>query len=461
MNAGKVDVLVILGGNPVYTAPADLQFADAMDKVPAPRPPQPLRRRDVGAVPLADSRGALPRSLERRARVRRHGLDRPAADRAALRRQVGARAARGDERPARAIRRTTSSASTGSKQRAPATGEPTPEFETAWRRWLHDGVVPDTAFAPTDGHARSAQSTRTSAATGDRAERRPASRSRSATTRRVLDGRFANNGWLQELPKPITKLTWDNAVLVSPATAERLKRRRTRRRSQGGEHGQIVSDVVELQYRGPHGPRRAVPGRRASRRLRHRPPRLRPHARRPRRRPAPASTPTRSAPSDALWFGARRRGRRRPARRYLARLHAVPPPDGRPRHGPRGHARRVRRAIRKSVHEGDETPPQHAHAVSRLQVRGLQVGHGDRPQRLHRLQRLRRRLPGREQHPGRRQGPGAARPRDALAPRRHLLPRPGRATRRPISSRCRACTARTRRARSSARSARPCTATKG
>ena len=36
----------------------------------------------------------------------------------------------------------------------------------------------------------------------------------------MLDGRFANNGWLQELPKPITKLTWDNAVLISPATAD-------------------------------------------------------------------------------------------------------------------------------------------------------------------------------------------------------------------------------------------------
>ena len=52
----------------------------------------------------------------------------------------------------------------------------------------------------------------------------------------VLDGRFANNGWLQELPKPITKLTWDNAVLVSPATAARLQRRRTPRAT-GGEHG--------------------------------------------------------------------------------------------------------------------------------------------------------------------------------------------------------------------------------
>jgi molybdopterin-containing oxidoreductase family iron-sulfur binding subunit len=38
----------------------------------------------------------------------------------------------------------------------------------------------------------------------------------------VFDGRFANNGWLQELPKPNTKLTWDNAAMLSPATAQRL-----------------------------------------------------------------------------------------------------------------------------------------------------------------------------------------------------------------------------------------------
>ena len=38
----------------------------------------------------------------------------------------------------------------------------------------------------------------------------------------VFDGRWANNSWLQELPKPITQLTWDNAALMNPSTASRL-----------------------------------------------------------------------------------------------------------------------------------------------------------------------------------------------------------------------------------------------
>src|SRR5262249_40628282 len=49
-------------------------------------------------------------------------------------------------------------------------------------------------------------------------------------------GRYANNGWLQELPKPLTRLTWDNAALFSPAAAARL--------------GLADGDVVELSYRG-------------------------------------------------------------------------------------------------------------------------------------------------------------------------------------------------------------------
>jgi molybdopterin-containing oxidoreductase family iron-sulfur binding subunit len=60
----------------------------------------------------------------------------------------------------------------------------------------------------------------------------------------IGDGRFANNGWLQELPKPLTKLTWDNAAHLSPATARALGIN-IERTSRG-----MQTDIVELRYRG-------------------------------------------------------------------------------------------------------------------------------------------------------------------------------------------------------------------
>src|SRR5947209_12917798 len=51
----------------------------------------------------------------------------------------------------------------------------------------------------------------------------------------VDDGRYINNGWLQELPDPVTKLTWDNAALMSPAFAKRL----------GVENGDLIQITVE------------------------------------------------------------------------------------------------------------------------------------------------------------------------------------------------------------------------
>lgn len=77
----------------------------------------------------------------------------------------------------------------------------------------------------------------------------------------VYDGRFANNGWLQELPKPINKITWDNVALVSPRTAERLGLNRGNDPDEisGGERGaafinthgtNMTADTVILQYQG-------------------------------------------------------------------------------------------------------------------------------------------------------------------------------------------------------------------
>src|SRR5204863_3236248 len=120
-------------------------------------------------------------------------------------------------------------------------------FEAAWRRWLHDGVVPNTAFGARNVSMSS--SSMTAVASGAPAAANQGFEVVFRNDPCVLDGRFANNGWLQELPKPITKLTWDNAVLVSPKTAELLNVGGYPS-MQGGEHGQIISDEVELRYRG-------------------------------------------------------------------------------------------------------------------------------------------------------------------------------------------------------------------
>jgi len=94
-----------------------------------------------------------------------------------------------------------------------------------WRQSLHDGVVADTAMPavqPPFNLERGQEVVETLYATAKDA--RPASGFdvRFSQSPMLHDGRFANNGWLQELPDPLTKLTWDNAALISPAMAKEL-----------------------------------------------------------------------------------------------------------------------------------------------------------------------------------------------------------------------------------------------
>jgi molybdopterin-containing oxidoreductase family iron-sulfur binding subunit len=93
-----------------------------------------------------------------------------------------------------------------------------PDFEAWWRRSVHDGLIADSAFPSKTFPIKFT------------AISEPAEKPKLHGTLEVLfrpdpavyDGRFANNGWLQELPKPITKLTWDNAAIMSQATAHQL-----------------------------------------------------------------------------------------------------------------------------------------------------------------------------------------------------------------------------------------------
>ena len=97
--------------------------------------------------------------------------------------------------------------------------------EKAWRSALHDGLL-----ASSDRDELSSAKMNLPAVQDAVSKLKPATVSESAIGEvlvapdlKVLDGRYANLGWLQELPDPITKLTWDNAVLVSPALAKRMK----------------------------------------------------------------------------------------------------------------------------------------------------------------------------------------------------------------------------------------------
>ena len=94
-------------------------------------------------------------------------------------------------------------------------------FDTKWRKVLHDGVDDNDGYATARtrlsrnfGSAMSAAFSNASSTSGMEVVIRPDAS--------IFDGRFANNGWLQELPDPMTKITWDNVALMSPATAADL-----------------------------------------------------------------------------------------------------------------------------------------------------------------------------------------------------------------------------------------------
>jgi len=103
-------------------------------------------------------------------------------------------------------------------------------FEEFWRASLNIGVIAGTALPARAFHLILSPSKLefSSSQSGIEISFRP--------DPCIWDGSYANNGWLQELPKPVTKLTWDNAAMISPATADRL--------------GLANGDVVDLRLKG-------------------------------------------------------------------------------------------------------------------------------------------------------------------------------------------------------------------
>jgi molybdopterin-containing oxidoreductase family iron-sulfur binding subunit len=271
MYAGTVEFLLILGGNPVYSAPADLNFAAAMERVPQ-RVHLSLYEDETSALchwhvpeahfleawsdvrsddgtatiiqpliaPLYNGKSAheVVAAIADRERSgyevvrefwsREKGLSTQvsAAPVPALPAAVAAPAAAAPAQPG--AQAGTPGAAPAPPPIAAAPVPPVSPFDREWRKWLHDGLVPDTAFAP---RTVSVQGNATQAPAGPQSIEGLEAVFRPCPG--IHDGRFANNAWLQELPKPLTKLTWDNAALISPATAARL--------------ALISGDVVELR----------------------------------------------------------------------------------------------------------------------------------------------------------------------------------------------------------------------
>jgi molybdopterin-containing oxidoreductase family iron-sulfur binding subunit len=210
MRAGNVDLLVIMGGNPAYDAPADLGFADCLknSKV-ALRIYHGLYQNETAELChwAVNEAHYLEAWSDGRAYDGTLSLVQPLiaplyAGKSAhemLTALLGAFDASGYD----IVR--------GYWQKQHAG----PEFEAWWRRTLNDGFIEGSAYAP-KAVSLKLQSL-PAAAVVDK-------NSLEVNLRRdpsVYDGQFANNGWLQELPKPMSKLTWDNAVLIGPRMADR------------------------------------------------------------------------------------------------------------------------------------------------------------------------------------------------------------------------------------------------
>ncbi len=225
MQAGDVQTLVILGVNPVYSAPADLNFAEALLNVPN-RIYWGMYEDETSwlstwFIPAAHYLEAWSdaRAFDGTVSIVQP-LTRPLYPGCVTAHEVlDLMTGQGGRTPYEIVREYWQNQNLGG------------DFEEVWQTALHEGLISDTSLPARQVSLQSDFAANLPPAAGAEAGLELVFRPDPS----VWDGRFANNGWLQELPKPLLKLTWDNAALMSLATAERL--------------GLTNFDVVELIYR--------------------------------------------------------------------------------------------------------------------------------------------------------------------------------------------------------------------
>ena len=211
LDAGEVDTLAILGANPVYTSPADLELPKALRKA---KSVIRLGAYEDETTALCDLHLPMAHYLES---------------------WGDARTADGTLVPIQPLFEPLFGGMTELEVLARLGGFPVTdphffvqftffslsgEHEDTWKRFLHDGCLANSAAPAVDIALDRVNVAKlvseTPVVPPPSADRLEVVIHRDAS---VDDGRYSNNGWLQELPDPVTKLTWENVILLSPATA--------------------------------------------------------------------------------------------------------------------------------------------------------------------------------------------------------------------------------------------------
>jgi molybdopterin-containing oxidoreductase family iron-sulfur binding subunit len=209
MAGGKVSTLIILGGNPVYDAPADLDFAGALAKVPLS-----IHLSEQLNETSEKATWHLPRAhfLEAWGDARTWDGTVTLAQPLIVPLYGGLSTAEllsmllGDEAPGERLVRTTHEGL----------------GFTNWRQYVHDGFVPGTQFPPAQVQAANVAPTLAPNQSGGSTISNGKLEVVFHYSSFTYDGRFANNAWLQETPDFLSKVTWDNYAIVGPETAEAL-----------------------------------------------------------------------------------------------------------------------------------------------------------------------------------------------------------------------------------------------
>jgi len=211
MRGGKVDMLIIMGGNPAYDAPADFGFADALKNTNIP-----LR---VHLGLYQNETAELCQWHVNEAHYLEAWGDTRAYDGTVSIVQPLIAPLYDGKSTYELVAMLSGQASTGGHEIVQAYWKkqrPSADFDTFWRKSLHDGWVEGTTFPTRQVESKTASFP---------VAPPPNPKAIEINFRRdpsIYDGQFSNNGWLQELPKPMNKLTWDNPVLMGPAMAERM-----------------------------------------------------------------------------------------------------------------------------------------------------------------------------------------------------------------------------------------------